>query len=175
MLPPLRQLFKTYEPKYFPLYQSHSQKQAGSADANEKSVDARGNILKGAIFKIVLPLAFLFGAVGIYFLWGFFNPKDVKKPPVPVASSGSPAVSSLPASSSKISDVSPDWRLIGWYSGPVARVALIQDNFGRLRHVYMPSRLLVAGLDASIFLDDSKITKYSGTVQVNSAPSQVMP
>lgn len=170
---PLRQLFKTYEPKYFPLYQSHSQKQEGSADAKEKSVDGRGNILKGAIFKIVLPLAFLFGAAGIYFIWGFFHPKDLKKPPAAVAAS--PGASSVPAPAPKVSDVSPDWRLRGWYTGKLGMVAMLEDNEGRLRHVYMPSNMRITGLDAFLSLDGVRVSKYSGTVQTNNNASQVMP
>jgi zona occludens toxin len=174
---PLRQLFKIYESKYFPLYQSHSQKQAGSVSANEKSVDARGNILKGAIFKIVLPFAFLFGAAGIYFIWGFFHPKeqpkDLKKPPAAVAAS--PGASSVPSLAPKVSDDSPDWRLHGWYSGPVGMVAMLEDNEGRLRHVYMPSNMRITGLDASISLDGVRVFKYSGTVRTNTNAPQVMP
>lgn len=161
---PLRQLFKTYESKYFPLYQSHSQKQEGSADANEKSVDARGNILKGAIFKIVLPLALVFGVIGIYFIWGFFHPHDSKVVPV-TASKNSSSVATSVHVAPKSGDFSEKWRIHGWYSGPYGAVAILQDNDGRLRHVYQPPNIRLAGLDASMVLDGEAITKYSGTVQ----------
>ncbi len=56
---PLRQLQRSYEPKFFPLYSSHSQKKDGDADAKEENIDGRGNILKGALFKFVLPVGVL--------------------------------------------------------------------------------------------------------------------
>ncbi len=172
---PLRQLFKIYEPKYFPLYLSHSQKQDGSADAKEQSVDARGNILKGAIFKVVLPIAFLFGAAGVYFIWGFFHPKAVKNPAAAVAVS-SPGAAVVPAGAAApvapLAGVSPEWRLRGWYTGALGMVALLEDNDGRLRHVYMPSNMRMSGLDASLFVDGVKVTKFSGTVQSRTDSAQ---
>lgn len=160
---PLRQLFKTYEPKYFPLYQSHSQKQEGSADAKEKSVDSRGNILKGAIFKIVLPLAFLFGAAGVYFVWGFFHPKDLKKPDTALNASVTSAPGVVPAVKPEHA-VSDRWRVHGWYSGPSGVVAVVQNNDGLLRHVYQVPKIRLSGLDVSVFLDGEEVTKYSGAV-----------
>lgn len=159
---PLRQLFKTYEAKYFPLYQSHSQKVAGSVDAVEKSIDGRGNILRGALFKIVLPLVLLFGAVGIYFVWGFFH-RETVPPKSDSLVSSAPVVTSvskkvLPADSA----VSSEWRVYGWFTGRSGMVAILQHNDGRLRHEYMPSNMRIHGLTASLSLEDSRVTNYSG-------------
>ena len=167
---PLRQIFKTYDSKYFQLYQSHSQKQEGSADAKEKSVDGRGNILKGALFRIVLPLFLLLGGVGAYFVWGFFHPAGSAKPPAS-ASPGVPASAPVAAS---LPSVSPDWRVYGWYSGPDGMVAVLMDNERRLRHVYMPSNMHQHGLDASIELDGVRVTSYSGMIDRESM-AKVLP
>lgn len=167
---PLRQLFKTYEAKFFPLYQSHSQKQEGSADAKEKSVDNRGNILKGALFKIVLPVAVLLGGLGFYLVWGFFHRGEAAKPVA--AKENEKAVAASPALRPERGpgDVSDKWHVHGWYSGPSGMVLVLMDNDGRLRHVYQPPNYRLAGLDVSVILDGEGITKYSGSVQQKNAP-----
>lgn len=170
---PLRQLFKTYEAKYFPLYQSHSQKQEGSANAKENSVDKRGNILKGALFKIVLPVAFLFGCWGVYFIWGFFHREPAK--PVVAKEASASGVANSPVHRERGSgDVSEKWRIHGWYSGNAGLVLVLMDNDGRLRHVYQPPNVRFAGLDVSAVLDGEGITKYSGSVQQKSVNAPVL-
>jgi zona occludens toxin len=42
---------KKYNPEIFPLYQSHSQKEQGGADAKEERVDTRGSIFNRKIIK----------------------------------------------------------------------------------------------------------------------------
>lgn len=163
---PLRQLFKSYESKYFDLYQSHSQKQEGSVDAKEKSVDSRGNIIKGALFKIVLPLFLLIGAVGVYFVYGFFHPaSSASKPDQAKSKVDLPAAAQI-GQPLKPDGLSDKWRVHGWYSGPRGVVAVLQNNDGRLRYIYQVPKIRLSALDVSVFLDGEEVTKYSGAVLV---------
>jgi zona occludens toxin len=68
---PLRSIQKTYVSKYFPLYSSHSQKNS-NIDAKEDNIDGRGNILKGLLFKVVLPVSLPVFGLCVWFLYGFF-------------------------------------------------------------------------------------------------------
>jgi zona occludens toxin len=91
---PVRTLVRTYNPDYFKFYQSHSQKSDNSMDAVEENVDKRGNILRGSLFRVFLPLAVIFFGISIYFLWGFFHPKSEKQSNAVSASSPAPVVAS---------------------------------------------------------------------------------
>ena len=75
----LKSLQKKYEPKFFPLYKSHSQKSDDSVDANEVNVDDRGNILNSKFFKFVVPFGILFAILSGYFVLQFFKAKTPAK------------------------------------------------------------------------------------------------
>ncbi|MBU0783208.1 MAG: hypothetical protein KJ798_02255 [Gammaproteobacteria bacterium] len=58
---PLRSLFRAYDPKFFPMYSSHSLKKEGQ-QAKEENIDQRGNILNHPGIKYGVPagaLAFI--------------------------------------------------------------------------------------------------------------------
>lgn len=129
MAPPL---LRTYEDKYFPCFKSHSQKTEGGADAVEENIDGRGNILKGALFKVVLPLMIPVLGLAIWGVWGFFHPKQKTAEAAPSASAapiGGKAAASPAASAPLQSD---KWRIVGWYrSADVVRVVLTDGQTTR--------------------------------------------
>lgn len=171
---PLRQLFKSYEPKFFDLYQSHSQKQEGSADAKEKSVDTRGNILKGALFKVFLPLFLVIGASGVYLVYGFFHPASSASKPDQPKSKVKSSVTAQVGQSLKPDGSSEKWRVYGWYQLPGGFVAILQDQEGRLRHVYNPPGFRLHGLDVGVLIDGDAITPYSGQLKKHSDASSAV-
>lgn len=123
---------RSYNPKYFPLFQSHSQKIEGGAAAVEQNIDGRGNVLKGVLFKVVLPLMIPVLGLAIWGVWGFFHPKQKPAEAVPAAStapvggkSSAAPVASPPLQSDK-------WRIVGWYrSADVVRVVLTDGQTTR--------------------------------------------
>lgn len=157
---PLRSLQRSYEEKYFGLYKSHSGHKEGEAGPKEENIDKRGNILGGAIFKVVIPLFILIFGFAVYYLWGFFHPKPKKTDNPAVASSSSPNPS-MPAKPS--SNVSDTWRVYGWYTVNSSMVAILKNNDGRLRHVYAPQSMRLAGLDIAVTIDGENFTTYSGS------------
>jgi zona occludens toxin (predicted ATPase) len=69
---PLRSIYRSYNKKYFALYQSHSQKGEG-ADAVEQNIDGRGNIFRRPFFIIILPAMLIGLILSVYYIWGFFH------------------------------------------------------------------------------------------------------
>lgn len=127
----VRSLQRKYEAWVFPLYDSHSQKQAGGADAVEENIDQRGNILKGALFKFVLPVGVLAMVFSVWFVYGFFNPKPKAKPadkPGEVAAAASGSISH--AKPGPV--IADEWRVVGFYQTG-AEVVMVLSNGQRSR------------------------------------------
>lgn len=79
-------LRKKYRAEIHELYKSHSM---GKEPGKEVEVDGRGNVLRGALFTVAIPLMILFGAGGLWMILKFFNPethggKSADKKPVAV-------------------------------------------------------------------------------------------
>jgi zona occludens toxin (predicted ATPase) len=55
---PLRSFFRSYDPKFFPMYSSHSLKKEGQ-EAKEENIDQRGNILNHWGIKYGVPVGIL--------------------------------------------------------------------------------------------------------------------
>ena len=63
---PLRQFFRTYDPKFFPMYSSHSLKKEGQ-EAKEENIDQRGNILNHPGIKYGVPIGVLLFIAVLWF------------------------------------------------------------------------------------------------------------
>ena len=183
---PMRSFFREYDPKKFSFYKSHSQAKAGAADAKEINIDDRGNVLKGGLFKFVLPLMALLGIIAVWFLLRFFNPpKDKDKAPEAaasgqVASATTAAGESAPGAKSdkKKLDVSDDWRLIDWFTNKSSDVSILAaDAQSRTRSVYDPPGFRVRGWSSAVKLPEGDmITFYSGQAPTKrDTPAMVKP
>jgi len=166
---PLRQLQRSYDPRYFPLYSSHSLKQEGAADAKEENIDGRGNILHGAIFKVGLPLAGLVMLISVYGVYKFFNPASAENIPetnLPSAAGPAPAASGIPARPAQV--IADQWRLLGWYRSPQGLIAIITNDAGMLRKVSNPSayKLSDSGLEFEL-PEGGFVTPWTGQTQKN--------
>lgn len=150
---PLRQLQRSYDPRFFPLYSSHSQKKEGDADAVEENIDQRGNILKGALFKVVLPVGLIVAIFAVYTVYSFFNPKPKDKPADKTATGQPKPGAGQPANVSHAKsgpDLADDWRVVGYYQTG-ADVVMILNNGQRNRTLRgAPGK--VAGLSMEVIL-----------------------
>lgn len=153
---PLRSIQRAYDPRFFPLYSSHSQKKDGDADAVEENIDQRGNILKGALFKFILPVGFLVMIGSVYSLYGFFHPKPKPQP------DASPSPSSA-VSHAKVEppSVSSDWRVAGYYSSPSGVSLFLND--GDHSRVLNDAPYKVSSMNIEVFLPSGEaVTSWSG-------------
>lgn len=148
---PLRQLQRFYDPRYFPLYSSHSLKQAGSADAKEENIDKRGNILSGAIFKIGLPVAAIVFVIASFGLWRFFHPKEAEQQPEMAvqAPNGQPVTLDH-----NPPEINASWRVIGWWMRDASMVVALQDASGVLRLIADPRTVKITSLGLELELPE---------------------
>jgi zona occludens toxin len=163
---PLRQLQRKYDAKYFPLYTSHSQKK-DDVSAVEDNVDDRGNVLKGKLFVLVLPLFSVVFCFAFYFLWGFFNPKDKGEKPVKVDASADVKPSVLPVAARVPQAASPDvssrWRMVGSMVDAFGYDTWIITDGQKTRVLYNPPRAKTKGWNLSIETPEGDIvTLWSG-------------
>ena len=66
---------QSYDPKYFGTYASHSSDDVKTDDYKDK----RATVWSGALFTFGIPASLVAGAVGLWYVWGYFHP------PAPVA------------------------------------------------------------------------------------------
>lgn len=158
----IRQILRTYNKAYFPLYKSHSQ-QTGAA-AVEKNIDNRGNILKGAFFKMLLPVVLILAFPSGYFLYKFFNP-DQKKNTEQNQTYQAPGQEQGEAKPQSI--VSDNWRLVGWFESPEGdKIAILDDGNKKYRFLINPPYLTTRGWQLNVKLPEGNYaTTYSGKTQ----------
>lgn len=162
---------KKYDPAIFALYQSHSQKVAGGASAKEERVDNRGSIFNRKIIKYGMPIAALWIAGAVWFMWRYFHPEPVS--PSPVAEKGPAAAGGLPplkpiesGVKSKVSDgYSSEWRLVGVLSHN-GEVYVLRDAGGRQRLISYPPAVKVTRGEVELALPGGEfVSQWSGVVQ----------
>ena len=158
---PLRQLQRSYNPAYFGLYRSHSQRKAGDAEACEENIDGRGNILRGAIFRIVLPVGALVFVASCVLLWRFFHPES-SKPETARAIEGGQTVTQESLNQSRAVGESSQWRVVGYFEGAGGLSFLLRDDSRNVR-VISPPRFKITALSAETFLPSGEaVTTWSG-------------
>lgn len=168
----LRDLQRSYNPKYFALYNSHSQK-TGSGPVIEKNIDTRANILGGFFFKLGVPLALLVMGFAIWKTWAFFHPAKEEKPAQISAKDGkAPAPSATPTASDtatppKRSPANPDlsdrWRLAGYYYVRTRLAVLLVDGEGRTRILYDPPEVRIDSQSLNVKLPEGEmVTTWTG-------------
>lgn len=156
---------KKYDPAIFPLYKSHSQKVEGGAEAKEERVDRRGSVFNRKIVKYGMPLAFLWIAGAVWFVWGFFHPEPKAGA---VASSPSSAVSSAPGSpahvAKKSDGLSDEWRLVGVLNNR-GEVYVLRDSAGRQRLISNPPAVKMTRGEIELMLPNGEfVSQWSGAV-----------
>lgn len=156
---PLRSIQRSYDPKYFGFYKSHSQAEEGAAGPREENIDQRGNILRGALFRVVLPLGLVVVAGASWFLWKFFHPVEVK-----MAQEQARAERKAADSHAKPErpEVSAEWRVVGYVESG-ASVSLLVTDGQALRLLQNPPAFKVHYLGVESFLPSGEaVTSWSG-------------
>jgi zona occludens toxin len=160
----MRQIQRSYEPKYFGLYSSHSGRKEGEAGPKEENIDGRGNLLQGALFKFVLPVGLVVAVFAVYGVYGFFNPKAKDKE---IAKVDAKSEKTVPASASRSkpeSDLSDSWRVVGWIAGNPLRVVL---SNGMRQRIITPPAYQLTGLELETFLPSGEaVASWTGNQKV---------
>ncbi|MCE1172490.1 MAG: hypothetical protein LWW84_14395 [Azovibrio sp.] len=163
----LRSLQRTYEKKYFPLYKSHSQAKDDSAGPREENIDQRGNILRGALFKVVLPVMALVGMASVYFVWSFLHPEPPPKAKPAQAGAGKPAGGAntpAPAGAAPLPGMNSRFRVVGYVAqGSNPRVYLAYDETDRARIFYKRQVVESHNWKMTLKAPDGQITEWSGS------------
>lgn len=158
---------RMYNPEFFPLYKSHSQHHDGDAAPVEANPDDRGNILKGALFKIVLPVGLLICCFAGYMLWRFFHPVTAENLEVKKTL---PAVAQSQISESSVSEkpeVKTIWRVSGHYFKGGQLTVILQDAKKNTRYLQNPPNYKLSPLGFEVMLPDGSFAT-SWTAQSDS-------
>lgn len=152
-----RQIQRTYNPALFAFYSSHSGRKEGDAAAKEENIDDRGNILKGALFKVILPVGLLVGLFAVWSVVQFFTPEETAAAPVqqePTATAG-------PAVQPKTNpEESQEWRVVGWIASNNMRVVI---SNGDRQRIIEPPTWKQSGLSVETFLPSGEaVTPWGG-------------
>lgn len=159
---PLRQLQRTYDPRFFPLYSSHSQKKEGDAEAVEQNIDQRGNILKGALFKFVLPVGVLVFGLAVFLVMSFFKPKPIEKPGGSDQAKTGAGPSATVSHAKPSADVSDEWRAAGYVSSGGVVSVLLLDGRRRRTLADPPNVKLTSGGVEVLLPSGEAVTGWSG-------------
>lgn len=141
----LRSIQRKYDPRFFALYNSHSGKKEGDADAKEVNIDGRGNILKGALFSFIIPIGLLVLIVSILFFWRFFNrePEKPKEGGAIASTEKKQKNQNLSADAKKSKNGNPeinrDWRVVGYVLNDALPTFVLMDRFKVRRLVQSPT------------------------------------
>lgn len=151
---------RKYNPDYFPLYSSHSQKKEGGAAAKEERADNRGSVLNRKIIKYGIPFAVLWICAAAWFLWRFFHPEEVKKADVPVkVSEPVKPLQSAVESQKKQTGISDDWRLVGVVDS-ADPLFVLRSNDGRLRFLSSVPAVKYSRGEIELMLPDGNFVTY---------------
>lgn len=88
-----------YDPKYFGIYASYS----GGDVSTDVYSDERSTVWGSAVFAKVLPVVFLAGAVGAWYMWRYFQAPDSPTAPAVVAPAVAPVARPLASGGSVVS------------------------------------------------------------------------
>lgn len=150
---PLRSLQRAYNKDYFCFYESHSQKKEGGASAVEENIDSRGNVLKGMLFKVVLPISVPILLFIAWFLYGFFYPHGNSNNENEKAAVKTESVNKQDNKQDKNNNVVKTWRVVGRYEyNGVIRVVLTDGE--NSRYIFDPKGVKLTALSTEILLPE---------------------
>ena len=164
---PIRSMQKSYEPKYFPLYSSHSQKKEGAADAKQESVDKRGNLLLGKRFVLIIPVMILAAILAFNNVYKYFHPQvKTHEQAANPATDNSPSQNSPKTAPNAVPAEVPQprssWRIVGFYQKGQLITLVLRNDAGTTRYVIDPPNIRLAGLDIGAVLGTEVYSNWSG-------------
>lgn len=158
-------LQKEYKPEIFALYSSYSQSQ--QATGKEVNADKRGNLLNRKIFKYAIPVGILWIFGAGWFMWRFFHPEPKKTETLaaiasPVSGSLSAAVPPGQVPDKPKSNVSDDWKLVGFYELGGSVVFVMADG-QKIRNISNPPVSKFSPGEVELMLPSGEVvTRWSG-------------
>lgn len=154
---PLRQIQRSYDPELFCFYKSHSQQKEGQAEAREENIDKRGNILHGALFKIVLPIGLVVFGFSVWMVWGFLHPEK-KEPSSEVAKKTDTVEKAKQEAALKKASVdqSDRWRVVGRYVTESGITFILSDGV-RSRFILNPPKYKIMSHSSEVALPNDEI------------------
>lgn len=156
---------RKYKKNIFPLYNSYSQ---GNGPGVELATDSRQSILSH--WRLMcLPVAFLFSAISLWYVWGIFSPS---KAPIPEQKSSSqPMAASSGSASGQVAPVapkhtalplSPSWRIGGFFEANKQKMVILVGKFNEVRYVAGGLFHWSAGSPDFGLIDGERVTPFSG-------------
>lgn len=151
---PLRQFFRTYDPKFFRMYSSHSLKKEGQ-EAKEENIDQRGNILNHPGIKYGVPAGIL---AFIFVVWlGISSFSKMMSPEVPDAENGqAPARENLEKNSAtpkpEKNNVDIQGKIRAFVSAPSGTVVVTNESI-----LLNPPAAKITPLTVEVFSPDGRL------------------
>lgn len=149
---PLRQMLGHYDPKYFSLYKSHSQKEEGAADAREMVTDTRGNMFNSFLFKVGLPLAVVMMIISGYGMYRFFNKGEPEEVAADPAAPAAQVVQAQPEPPRP--EVTEEWKTTGYYQSGDSMSVIIQGTSGNIRVLQDPPTFKITPIGIEVELPE---------------------
>jgi zona occludens toxin len=156
---PLTSYQRSYDPAKFGFYRSHSQRKEGDADAREENIDDRGNILKGALFRVVLPISVLVVLLSVWWLYRFFHPESQK---AAMQTESKFETKDRSAARAPDSGVSDEWRVVGYFDFGSGINFYLHNGDGPRIVVGPPNFKLTAHTAEVLLPSGEAVTSWSG-------------
>ncbi len=153
--PPLNSLQRTYDPKLYELYKSHSTNDT-DVQAQEKTVDKRGTVWQSPIFKYGIPIAIIFMISGAMMLWKILHPASLKPKDETTATSSPGSKDSTPQQTAKPDKLNVDasWRVVGYYQVGGSLTVTIQNSSKQIRIITNPPNFKISPAGVEIELPE---------------------
>lgn len=153
---------RTYKERFFPCYQSHSQKREGAAAVQETNIDGRGNILGGWFFKLLLPLSIPVLIFAVWSVWSFLHPKEAKAIKSPEASAAVVDQPDKKTPSNNRPEVTEQWRVSGWYEVKGVQRVMLTDG-ENTRYIVAPEGVKMTPVSVEVMLPEGGFaTSWTG-------------
>ena len=161
---------RKYNPEIYALYASYSQQQ-GAAVSKELAADSRGNVLNRGLIKYGFPLAAILLVASVWYMWRFFHPSKEALTHTEASLESSPNALPLDDKSQSslaplapASNLSTEWRLIGYFSRSGFTVYMISSNAGLLRFITDPPGVFISSGEIQLLLPDGFfVTRWTGS------------
>jgi zona occludens toxin len=158
----LRSFKGYYNKRYFGMYKSHTGAEEGAAAPKENRLDNRGNVLKGPLFKFVIPLGLLLSVFAVSRVWGFFKKDKPADPPAAAQAQQMQPMPPKPPEARSPSGSVSTWRAVGWYSPGKDRVVVVEKD-GQYRQVYPAPGWILGRTQSNGRLDEANVSTWSGS------------
>jgi len=147
-----------FNSEIFALYSSYS-----STSANELDGDDRQNYFKSKSLWMSLGSVCVLAAIGSFYLWKFFHPKNPNKPVAVEAVNdlkNSDKKNSVVDQKNKTTETNTTLKVEGFYLSKSGFVYLVRSSSGDVRFVEQPSDYLMTKYNLNVLVDGVMVTNH---------------